>query len=286
MFALRVFVCLVASSSALMRPFRADFSKNQDPDSWRLANPGEDDLTQEDREDMSMDVTCPTISDVPMPSFMSLADDAALNKEGVAEAAVLEAIKPLNAEKVQIAKVERSSLRAGGKAVEIKNDLPKDAEITKFVDAVKDARTKKQEFMLAQAKLMAAMEGLLEVPAADRLFLAKAANGASGKDSLIVFYAPWCPHCQKFVLHDAKGNPRNAPLEVLRRDMAKDSKTKNIVVARADTTKIGSVIPSAFEVVGIPTMYFVSRLGQPVKFTGSSHDSTAVMAFVQRLASA
>merc|ERR1719162_1563338 len=127
---------------------------------------------------------------------------------------MMEAMKP-KAKASHFAPVRVSSLKPLGETLEGKNELPKDATLTRYVDAVKDANKVKQELQEAQAELMKTMEGLLEVPAVDPLTLRKVANGALGLDALIVFYAPWCPHCQKFVLHDKEGDPRNAPYEVL-----------------------------------------------------------------------
>merc|ERR1719333_1952484 len=117
---------------------------------------------------------------------------------------------------------------------------------------------------------MTAMEALLKVPAADAPMLENVASGKLGKDSLVVFYAPWCPHCQSFVLHDQKGDPTNAPLEVLRRNFAKSAATKNVAVLRADVTRLGqSKVPKAFNVPAIPTVYFVGTQGKTIKFAGN-----------------
>jgi len=147
-------------------------------------------------------------------------------------------------------------------------------------EALADYKVKKQAFKLATAKLMAAMETLLETPSADTAMLEQAASGKLGKDSLVVFYAPWCPHCQTFVLHDQQGNPANAPLEVLRKDLAKADKTKDLNVVRADVTVVGKTIPKDFVVQGIPTVYFVTKQGKEIQFSGNPHSSEALKAFV------
>merc|ERR1719446_1518233 len=136
-------------------------------------------------------------------------------------------------------------------------------------------------FQLAQAKLMTAMEALLEVPSADAAMLKNMAAGKFGKAALVVFYAPWCPHCQSFVLHDKKGDPVNAPLELLRKQFLKSDSTKNVAVMRADVTRLGqSNVPPEFKVPAIPTVYFVSEHGKPIKFVGNPHDSAALSNFV------
>jgi len=155
-----------------------------------------------------------------------------------------------------------------------------------YQDALVVYKEKKKAFMLAQSKLMLSMEGLLETPAADPAVLAKAAGGTLGKDALVAFYAPWCPHCQTFVLHDKKGNPTNAPLENLRKDMAKDQKLKGVAVYRADVTKLGQQgIPAKLPVKGIPTMYFINAKGVPTQFAGNPHDTESIKAFANGLVS-
>jgi len=181
-------------------------------------------------------------------------------------------------------------------------DDPK-ADLKAYKDAKAEFKTKKQafavakanflkssaavEFQAADAKLMQSMEALLEVPAADTAMLTKAVGGTLGKDALVAFYAPWCPHCKTFVLHDKKGNPRNAPLENLRKDMAKDAKLKGVEVYRADVTVLGqNGIPAKLVVQGIPTMYFISAKGTPTQYKGHPHDFASIKAFAEKLASA
>jgi len=170
--------------------------------------------------------------------------------------------------------------------VSLDEEKAPNADLKVYQDALKVYKAKKKEFMLAQSKLMLSMEALLETPAADQAVLAKAAGGTLGKDALVAFYAPWCPHCQTFVLHDKSGNPTNAPLENLRKDMAKDQKLKGIAVYRADVTKLGqSGIPAKLPVKGIPTMYFVSAKGVATQFAGNPHDTNSIKAFALGLAS-
>jgi len=269
-----VFVCLLASASALVAktpvgtPFGAVEPKGK---------------------------TCPMPAKWYSTTLDSLADDMVLETDGLVEKTMAEemAKKP----KALAASVEvrkngegelkpqevwelKSSLKPLGKNADTKSYLPEDADITKYVDAVKDARLAKQQFAKTQAELMGAMEGLLQVPAADSLFLKKAANGANGHDSLIVFYAPWCPHCQTMVLHDEKGDPTNAPLEQLKKKWAFDAQMENVHIMRADITKVGKVLPAAFKVAGIPTAYFISSLGEAKKFVGNVHDDAALRQFV------
>jgi len=257
-----VFVCLLASASALVAktpvgtPFGAVEPQGK---------------------------TCPMPAKWYSTTLDSLADDMVLETDGLVEKAMAEemAKKPKALAASGKAGVEVvSSLKPLGENANTKSYLPEDEDITKYVDAVKDARLAKQQFAKAQAELMGAMEGLLQVPAADSLYLKKAANGANGHDSLIVFYAPWCPHCQTMVLHDEKGDPTNAPLEQLQKKWAFDAQMENIHVMRADITKVGKELPAAFKVVGIPTAYFVSSLGEAKKFVGEAGNEAAMRQFV------
>jgi len=153
-----------------------------------------------------------------------------------------------------------------------------------LMDALAEYKVKKQAMQVATNNLMSAMEALLVVPAADKALLANVADGKTGKDSLIVFYAPWCPHCQTFVLHDKQGNPTNAPLELLSQDLAKDSSTKDVAVMRADVTTLGqSGIPSKFAVQGIPSVYFVNKAGKADAFAGNPHSTADLTVFVKKM---
>jgi len=264
-----VFACLLASASALVAktPVGTPFGA-VDP---ALVKPKA--------------LTCPMPAKWYSTTLDSLADDMVLDTDGLVERTMAEekAKKALGIDRQFLVEKKPevvSSLKPLGENAHTQSQLPKDADITNYVEAVKEARVAKQSFAKAQAELMVAMEGLLEVPAADASFLRKAADGANGHDSLIAFYAPWCPHCQTFVLHDAKGDPTNAPLEQLKKKWALDAQMENIKIMRADVTKVGKVLPPAFKVVGIPTVYFVSSMGDAKKFVGNVDDADALRSFV------
>merc|ERR1719240_1963905 len=86
----------------------------------------------------------------------------------------------------------------------------------------------------ASNRLMAAMSAMLEVPNVNGVTL-KSKVEKKDKDVLVVFYAPWCPHCQRFVLHDGRGSPENAPLEVFNRQMQERGANATLSVLRFDT---------------------------------------------------
>jgi len=149
-----------------------------------------------------------------------------------------------------------------------------------YKDALETYREKKGTFAKAMARVATSLDSLLAVPRADAKSLKALAEGG-GKDTLVVFYAPWCPHCQTFVLHDTRGNPLGAPLESLRRDLKANKSTKDVEVVRADTTKVGK-LPVKFKVVGIPTVYFATKKGKVSQYAGNPHDTKALTSFVEK----
>merc|ERR1719420_1884146 len=115
---------------------------------------------------------------------------------------------------------------------------------------------------------MTSMDALLEVPKATPAQLTSFVSEKK-KNTLVVFYAPWCGHCQQFVLHDGSGDPTKAPLEVFHRDLAKDDATKAVDVVRVDVQEHGESIPAPFKVQFIPTVYFVNKGGVATKYEGN-----------------
>lgn len=151
-------------------------------------------------------------------------------------------------------------------------------------DNLKDLQVKQQEYFAANEKMQASIEKLLKTPNADAAELARAAEGRLGTDSLIAFYAPWCPHCQTFVLHDEKGNPLKAPLEVMREKWASHDKLKRVKIYRSDVTKLeNGDLPEKMPVKGIPTLYFVNAKGDATQYKSDPHDTDAVAAWTQSL---
>merc|ERR1719321_1817227 len=100
------------------------------------------------------------------------------------------------------------------------------------------------------------MTAMLEVPVVDTKGL-NAMVEKKEKDLLVVFYAPWCPHCQSFVLHDGKGSPEDAPLEVFNRDMKARGANATLEVLRFDT-QADQNVPEGFDVKYIPTIYLAA----------------------------
>jgi thiol-disulfide isomerase/thioredoxin len=94
------------------------------------------------------------------------------------------------------------------------------------------------------------------------------------QDLLLVFYAPWCPTCQTFVMHDAQGNPEKAPLELLSKEFQAASGPK---VVKWDVDVDRNV--GDFDVEYIPTVYLVTSNGEKQMFKGDPHDAKALKQF-------
>jgi thiol-disulfide isomerase/thioredoxin len=134
----------------------------------------------------------------------------------------------------------------------------------------------------AQKKLMTAMTAMLQVPAIDTAKLNSMVD-AKKKDVLVVFYAPWCPHCQTFVLHNGKGNPEEAPLEVFNKNIKSAGADKTLDVVRFDVAENREAgLPKGFKVQHIPTIYMASADGKKTVFSGNQVDSATLVDFIEK----
>merc|ERR1719161_341490 len=141
------------------------------------------------------------------------------------------------------------------------------------------AQTKMKQ---SQARLMDAMTAMLQVPAVTTANLNSMVE-AKKKDVLVVFYAPWCPHCQTFVLHNGKGNPEEAPLEVFNKNIKAAGADKTLDIVRFDVAANREAgLPTGFQVQHIPTIYMASADGTKTMFKGAHVDSATLVDFIEK----
>merc|ERR1719359_2752213 len=141
-------------------------------------------------------------------------------------------------------------------------------EMAAAMEEYKDAQAKMEA---ANERMMHAMEAMLQVPVVNKTQLTQMVESGD-KDTLVVFYAPWCPHCQRYVLHDGKGDPEKAPLEVFNQEMKSRGASATLNIVRWDIDKDRD-LPSQFEVQYIPTIYMAAADGTATKFEGDPHHS-------------
>jgi len=121
---------------------------------------------------------------------------------------------------------------------------------------------------VAQLNAQNATQKSQQVPAVNAITLGQVLSDTMG-DVVVVFYAPWCPHCQTFVLHDASGNAANAPIEVLNRQLIQE-KGPRVVKFNTDASNP----PAGYQVEFIPTIYLANRSGKRMKFTQNDDVAT------------
>lgn len=161
-----------------------------------------------------------------------------------------------------------------------KVDQPADANKTvEYEAALEEHKAAAEHMATAETRLMLAMDHLLEAPKVDPVQLMSIVMGKK-KNTLVVFYAPWCAHCQQFVLHDGNGDPRKAPLEVFRKNLMADKASKGTEVVRYDMQEHRESIPSMFNVEFIPAAYLVSKKGEAIKFEGNPVNTPDLKAFI------
>jgi thiol-disulfide isomerase/thioredoxin len=128
-------------------------------------------------------------------------------------------------------------------------------------------------YKAAEAEMGAALEEMLETPAVNHASLVEEMNKKEA-DLLVVFYAPWCGHCQHFVLHDGSGDPRKAPLEKINKELTSDT----LKVLRYDITQGEG--PADMPVEFIPTVYLAKKDGSKHMFQGDPSAPDALKNFV------
>jgi thiol-disulfide isomerase/thioredoxin len=136
-----------------------------------------------------------------------------------------------------------------------------DPKLAKLQSAQGKLEAAAQAYKAAEAELQVALEDMLTTPLVNQQSLTEKVDKKE-KDFLVVFYAPWCGHCQRFVLHDGTGDPSKAPLEKINKDLSGD----NLQVVRFDIT--ASEAPVDMPVEYIPTVYLAMKDGSRHKFNG------------------
>lgn len=163
--------------------------------------------------------------------------------------------------------------------------VPKDGEPRRFEQAWTDkavaAFVKDRSAGAAQpakpralVKAAAAHKSDVAVEAVDEAQLADSVASAKS-DMLVTFYAPWCPHCETFVLAD------NAPLKELAKEMG-DADIKGLRVLSVDVTTVQK-IPERFGAIQyVPAVFFVpgEKDSAPVAYQ-SEYSIEALTAFMK-----
>jgi len=149
-----------------------------------------------------------------------------------------------------------------------------EAQVTEEVKA-----EEKKEVQEKQAPAAAAPAAVAATPApvalaaagtiqkVDRQSLSQLVD-AHKQDLLVVFYAPWCPHCQAFVLAE------QAPINTLASALAS---AKGPKVVTFDTT--ASSIPPGFNANFVPTIMLVSKDGRMSEFLEDPTEEEHLKAF-------
>lgn len=208
------------------------------------------------------------------PSGAVVIDEQACTVDGAPEASFKDALAVAWPSDVSIAQFVASAEKA-----EAMQDAPTPEERKEYKAAMEEYGEASKTMKNAQARLMSAMTKMLQVPAVGSTELTSLLEKKE-KDLLIVFYAPWCPHCQTFVLHDGKGSPEGAPLEIFNRNVMASSANMTLSVLRYDISADRN-IPAGFEVKHIPTIYMAAADGKKTPFNENHVDSATLVNFIK-----
>jgi len=96
------------------------------------------------------------------------------------------------------------------------------------------------------------------------------------EDALVVFFAPWCPHCQTFVMK------AGGPLEQLEKTISAANGPK---VFKYDVRANKKTVPHGYHVRFIPAVYLALKDGQKLKYEGDIDNLDQIKAFALQGAS-
>lgn len=202
-------------------------------------------------------------------------DSEAASSEAVANAKKaedLDAKAKKEANNSSVAKKDSDqAVELAKKAVNASTKAKNITEQADSIEAVAKMESQQMFAVAAQLRKDAEEEKKQAVQAVDGASL----TSLAAKDGVfVVFYAPWCPHCQTYVLHDEAGNAENAPIERLNKHLKNGVKVVKFDVDAHQP-------PTGFDVKYIPTMYFANK-DVKVKYEADPMDFDAVEEFTSK----
>jgi thiol-disulfide isomerase/thioredoxin len=217
------------------------------------------------------------------------ADAAAIRKiEKIESNSTYQAIAPI------VGKARDLELKAIAPKPDAKNKAPaassavfsKDmVQAMKMVEDVKNmgvAQADEIHSLEADATEFLAMTKVAEykyaVPSVDSTELEKLLKEKDTK-VIVVFFAPWCPHCQNYVMHsaDPSKDPSKAPLELFYKKHVETETGKKVKVVSYNVDADQDV-PSQFKVPYIPAI-FAADNESAHQFEGDATDFDSLVKF-------
>jgi len=167
-------------------------------------------------------------------------------------------------------KDSEQAVELAGKAVNASTKAKNITEQANSIEATAQIQSQQMFAIAAQLKKDAADEAKQAVQAVDSSSLTAL---VAKEDVFVVFYAPWCPHCQTYVMHDEAGSAENAPIEKLNEHLKNGVKVVKFDVDAHQP-------PAGFDVKYIPTSYFANK-DVKAKYEADPMDFDAVEKFTE-----